>query len=282
MRGSNAALHDNPDMGLLVTVLGTHAGVGTTTLAVNLAAALAHQGSVPVRLVELDETLGHIAADLGVVPVGAVTDAATLAAGPRGRTAAVDLTALMTPLAPGLVGLLAPPPAPVDPGSPRLRLGAAATGRLLEAVRTDADVVADAPAAFDDAVVTALAMSDRVVVVTSPEGPAVEALRLTLESLELMGVPAERICLVVNHVGGPASMAGSGLAEVEPAQEHGLPVTATIPDCPDLEGGTVLVAPRDAGHPLTLAVRQVARSVRTPDGAPADGPVVRLLRRRPR
>ena len=48
-------------MGLLVTVLGTHAGVGTTTLAVNLAAALADDGPNAVRLVELDETLGHLA-----------------------------------------------------------------------------------------------------------------------------------------------------------------------------------------------------------------------------
>src|SRR5262249_20086788 len=161
------------------------AGVGTTTLAVNLAAALAQDGPEPVRLVELDETLGHLAADLGVQPLGAVTDAATLAAGPRGREATIDLTALMTPLAPGLDGLLAPPPAPVDPAHPRARLGAAQTARLLETVRRDADVVADAPPAFDDPVVAALAMSDRVVVVTSPEGPAVEALRLTLESLAL-------------------------------------------------------------------------------------------------
>ena len=282
MRGPNVSLHDNPDMGLLVTVLGTHAGVGTTTLAVNLAAALAHDGPNPVRLVELDETLGHLAADLGVVPHGAVTDAATLAAGPRGRSAPVDLTELMTPLAPGLVALLAPPPAPVDPGAPRLRLGAAATARLLEAVRTDADVVADAPASFDDAVVTALAMSDRVVVLTSPEGPAVEALRLTLESLALMEIDADRVCLVVNHVGGTGTAGAGGLGEADAAYDQGLPVTALIPDCLDLEGGTVLVAPRDAGHPLTVAVRQVARAVRGRDDGPVDGPVGRLLRRRPR
>src|SRR5690349_2200624 len=136
-------------MGLVVTVLGTHPGVGTTTIAVNLAAELAHESSGPVRLVELDETLGHLAADLGVEPVGAVTDAATLAAGSRG-TPVADVTALLTPLAPGLAGLLAPPPVPADPGSPRQRLGAPATARLLELVRQDADVVADAPASFDD------------------------------------------------------------------------------------------------------------------------------------
>jgi MinD-like ATPase involved in chromosome partitioning or flagellar assembly len=277
VRGWITALHDNPDMGLLVTVLGTHAGVGTTTLAVNLAAALAQDGPDPVRLVELDETLGHLAVDLGVEPVGAVTDAATLAAGPRGRQGVVDLTALMTPLAPGLTALLAPPAVPAHPGHPRIRLGAGETARLLEAVRRDAAVVADAPAAFDDPVVAALAMSDRVVVVTSPEGPAVEALRLTLESLALMEVPTDRVCLVLNHL-----HAGAPLDEV-------LPVTATIPECPDLEDGTVLVAPRDVSHPLSVAVRQLVRAVRTAPAsagepgtgnASGDGPVGRLLRRR--
>ena len=264
-------------MGVLVTVLGTHPGVGTTTLAVNLAAALARDAADPVRLVELDDTLGHLASDLGIQPVGAVTDAATLAAGPRGTTSSpVDLSALMTPLAPGLTGLLAAPLVPGRPGQPRLRLGAAATARLLEALCADADVVADAPATFDDPVVSALAMSDRVVVVTSPEGPAVAALRLTIESLLLMEVPVDRVSLVVNHA------SGTGVADLDADATRGLPITATVPDCPDLEGGTVLVAPRDAGHPLSVAVAQVVRAVRAGPPKRAGTPVSRLLRRRSR
>jgi len=274
-------------MGLVVTVLGTHPGVGTTTVAVNLAAALAHESTLPVRLVELDETLGHLAADLGVEPVGAVTDAATLAAGSRGAPMA-DVTALMTPLAPGLTGLLAPPQIAADPGSPRQRLGAPATGRLLEVVRHDADVVVDAPAAFDDPVVTALAMSDRVVVVTSPEGAAVEALRLTLESLALIELPAARVCLVVNHVHAPTSaaeLAESSSMDLPAAVSQGLRVTVAVPDCADLEEGTVLVAPRDQGHPLSVAVRQLVHAIRSDEDGPVrlhESGVNRLLRRRSR
>jgi hypothetical protein len=101
-------------------------------------------------------------------------------------------------------------------------------------------------------------------------------LRLTLESLALMEVGPDRLCLVVNHVGG------LGGADVDATADQGLPVTASVPDCPDLELGTVLVAPRDAGHPLTVAVRQVARAVRTSASGDGQSPVSRLLRRRSR
>ena len=47
---------------------------------------------------------------------------------------------------------------------------------------------------------------------TSPEGPAVEALRLTLESLALMEIDADRVCLVVNHVGGTGTAGAGGRA----------------------------------------------------------------------
>ena len=117
---------------------------------------------------------------------------------------------------------------------------------------------------------------------TSPEGPAVEALRLTLESLALMEIDADRVCLVVNHVGGTGTAGAGGLGETDAAYDQGLPVTAAHPRLPRPGGRAVLVAPRDAGHPLAVAVRQVARAVRGRDDGPVDGPVGRLLRRRPR
>jgi pilus assembly protein CpaE len=264
---------NNPDMGLLVTVLGTHPGVGTTLLAANLAAAMADDGRVPVRLVELDDTLGHLAEDLGVQPAGAVTDAATLAAGPVGTGRAFDMVEpLLTPLAPGLTGLLAAPRVGGGAGTRVQRLGAPATARLLEALRDGADVVVDAPAAFQDPVVTALAMSDRVVVVTSPEGPAVEALGLTLESLALMQVPASRISIVLNHAGGGL---GAETGELSPSAE--VPVTAVVPDCADLGPAVALVALADPDHPVSVAVGLVVQTMR-----PVAARGSRLLRRRAR
>jgi Flp pilus assembly CpaE family ATPase len=267
---------NNPDMGLLVTVLGTHPGVGTTLLAANLAAAMADDGLLPVRLVELDETLGHLAEDLGVQPAGAVTDAARLAAGPLGTGRALDmvepLLTPLTPLAPGLTGLLAAPRVGGGAGTRVQRLGAPATARLLEALRDGADVVVDAPAAFQDPVVTALAMSDRVVVVTSPEGPAVEALSLTLESLALMQVPAARISIVLNHAGGGP---GAETGELSPDAE--VPVTAVVPDCADLGPGVALVALTDRDHPVTVAVGLIVQTMR-----PGAARGSRLLRRRAR
>jgi pilus assembly protein CpaE len=260
-------------MGLLVTVLGTHPGVGTTTLAANLAAAMADDGRRPVRLVELDDALGHLAQDLGVEPAGAVTDAATLAAGPTGTGRVFDMVEpLLTPLAPGLTGLLAAPRSGGGAAVRVHRLGAPGTALLLEAVRDGADVVVDAPAAFEDPVVTALAMSDRVVLVTSPEGPAVEALNLTLESLALMQVPAERISIVLNHAG-----AGPGAGDGDPSPSADVLVTAVIPDCADLEAGVLLVALDDPEHPVSLAVGQLVQTWR-----PTASRGGRLLRRRAR
>ncbi len=274
-------------MGLLVTVLGTHPGVGTTTLAANLAAAMTADGRQPVRLVELDDALGHLAQDLGVQPAGAVTDAATLAAGSAGAGRALDMVEpLLTPLAPGLTGLLAAPRLGGGAAVRVHRLGAPGTARLLEAVRDGADVVVDAPAAFEDPVVTALAMSDRVVVVTSPEGPAVEALALTLESLALMQVPAERISIVLNHAAagsGAGDGADSGPAvqvtavQVTAVQVTAAQVTVVVPDCADLEAGVALVAVDHPEHPVAVAVAQLLQDWRP--AAPRGG---RRLRRRSR
>ena len=273
-------------MGRLVTVLGTHPGAGSGLVTANLAALLADNGRHRVRLVELDYALGHLALDLGVEPALPVAGVAALAAGRQGAGSSAELDTLLTPVTPGLAAVLAPPTRAGSPGSPVAaaeRLTGPATELLLEALRKDCDmVVADAPPSFDDAVVVALAMADQLVVVTTSEAPAVEALALTLDSLELMQVPSDRLVLVLNHAGP-----GSGPGEGDVLAGTVVPIAGTLPDCPDLPGGGLVSLDRP-DLPLSRALRRLADRVgRQAPGDPATGTLtpagtgaLGLLRRR--
>ena len=272
-------------MGHLVTVLGTHPGAGSALVSANLAALLADRGRHQVRLVELDDALGHLADDLGVQPVLPLAGVAELAAGRRGSGSRAEIDTLLTPVAPGLLAVLGPPTRAGAPGSalaPAQRLTGHDTGLLLEALARSCDVVvADAPPSFDDPVVAALAMSDQVVVVTTAEGPAVEALALTLDSLGLMQISADRLVLVLNHVGG-----GPGPGEGDLLAGTAVPIAVTLPDCPDLPGGAV-VSLDQPDLALSRALRRLAERVGRPFAAdPAATPAtagaaaLALLRRR--
>ena len=93
--------------GRVVTVFSAKGGCGKTTLATNLAAALADRGRREVCLVDLDLAFGDVAIALQLFPAHTIADAV-----PLGES--LDFTALqtlLTPHSPGLTTLVAP----VDP-----------------------------------------------------------------------------------------------------------------------------------------------------------------------
>ena len=75
VRTTGLAAHTN-----LIVVVGARGGVGTTTMAINLAASLAHIG-IPTTLVDLDLTQGHIALYLKQKASRNVNHLASLATG---------------------------------------------------------------------------------------------------------------------------------------------------------------------------------------------------------
>ncbi len=160
--------------GRIVTVFAAKGGCGKTTIAINLAVALAEDPARRVALVDLDLRTGDVAATLGLTPEPAQH---------FWQTGDGDVLPPVTPFLPRLDCVLAP----ARPGQAE-RLEAEGVDGLLSALtRTYDVVVVDTPATFSRPVVSALDRSDHTVLVTTPERPALQSLRRTLDTIDLLG-----------------------------------------------------------------------------------------------
>jgi pilus assembly protein CpaE len=107
--GSHFPAQGRSAQGRVVTVFSAKGGCGKTTLATNLAAALADRGRRQVVIVDLDLAFGDVAIALQLFPARTIADAVPMAE----SLDAEAVQAILTPHSPGLSALVAP----VDPGS---------------------------------------------------------------------------------------------------------------------------------------------------------------------
>ncbi|HEY6794455.1 MAG TPA: AAA family ATPase [Kineosporiaceae bacterium] len=234
--------------GRIVTVFSAKGGCGKTTLATNMAAALADRGRREVCLVDLDLAFGDVAISLHLFPAHTVADVV-----PLGET--VDVTAiasLLTPHSPGLTTLVAP----VEPGGSEA-IPAALVGHVLSLLRTQFDyVVVDTPPAFDDQVLTAFDLSDVVCLLATLDIPALKNLKLALETMELLRYPRERWRIVLNRAD---SKVGLSLGEVQKTLRT--TISAHIPSSRDVPAAInrgVPIVLDDPKHPVSVAIRTFA------------------------
>jgi pilus assembly protein CpaE len=244
---SSGAAEHHIDLGRLVTVFSAKGGCGKTTVATNLAAALADGGRRSVCLLDLDLAFGDVAIALQLFPAHTIADAVPLAD-------TLDLTALeslLTPHSPGLSTLVAP----VEPGA--ADIPTAVVAQLLRLLRQRFQyVVVDTPPAFTDHVLAAFDESDVLALLATLDIPALKNLKLTLETLELLNYPRERWRIVLNRAD---SKVGLALSEVEKTLR--MPISAQLPSSRDVPAAInrgvpiVLDAPT---HAVSVALRQFA------------------------
>jgi pilus assembly protein CpaE len=239
---------DEEAAGRVVTVFSAKGGAGKTTVATNLAAALADKGTRSVCLVDLDLQFGDVAIVLQLFPENTIADAVPL--GEELDPAA--LQTLLTQHSPGLAAVIAP----TDP-SQAAEVTAPLVARLLELLRRQYDfVIVDTPPAFDDQVLAALDASDLVALVATLDIPALKNLKLTLETLDLLNYPKDRIRVLLNR---SDSKVGLSLAEVEKTLRS--PISSQIPSSRDVPAsinrGTPLMLD-DPKHPVSMAIRNFA------------------------
>ena len=174
-------------------ILFAHAkgGVGTTSLAVNMAVLLAAQASRPVGLLDLDVEFGDSAVYLNLHPNQTLAD---LKAAPG--------TLVDEALFEGFV---------TESGRVRLVVGADLPERAelvtLPAIQLAIDrlsatcqyVLIDAPASFNERTLTALDTSDLICLVTSASLPSLKATRGCLDLVDKLGVSTDRVRLILNY-----------------------------------------------------------------------------------
>ncbi len=179
--------------GALIVVFGPKGGIGTTTLAVNLAVAL-QQRSEGNRTILVDASLqfGDVGVFLNLPPNRNITDlCATIE---DLDPDSIDTSAVAH--ASGIKALLAPPrPEMADLVNPDY------LKRILEELRRQYDyVVVDTATIVNDTVLTALDLADRIVLVATPDIPSIKNARLFFEITDALSYPPNKIMLVINKV----------------------------------------------------------------------------------
>ena len=232
--------------GRIVTVFSAKGGCGKTTLSTNLAAALADSGKGSVALVDLDLAFGDVAIALQLFPTHTIADAVPLGENLDGPA----LLSLLTAHRSGLQALVAP----MEPSAADA-IGTPLVVRILDLLAEEFDyIVVDTPPALDDNVLAAFDRSDVVALLATLDIPALKNLKLTLETLDLIGFSRDRCKIVLNR---SDSKVGLALSEVEKTLKA--QVVAQIPSSRDVPASTnrgVALVSDDPKNPVSLAIRK--------------------------
>jgi pilus assembly protein CpaE len=241
--------------GRVVTVFSSKGGCGKTFLSTNLAVALGRNGA-EVALVDLDLHFGDVAIMLHLFPSHTIYDA-TQSPG----LDALTVKSFLTHHDSGIWTLVAPTePTVADTISP------STITNILKLLRSAFDyVVIDTPPAFSEPVLGAFDESDALVMLATLDVPSIKNLKLTLQTMELLHFPKNRIRVVVNRAD---SKVGLRLPDVEKLLSA--PVDATIPSSRSVplsvnKGSPIML--EDPKGPVAESVRRVAALVTQPEPA---------------
>jgi pilus assembly protein CpaE len=200
-------------------------------------------------VVDLDLAFGDVAISVQRDPIRTMVDALPMA----GHLDVTGTSSLLTSYQPGLDLLLAP----VTPGDGE-KIPPTVVGELLAVLRTMFEfIVVDTPAQFSEHVLTAMDVSGQLVLLTTPDVPALKNLRVTLDMLDLLSYPRQIRSVVVNR---SDSKVGLSLERVERVVR--CPISAYVPSSRavpiSINKGTpiTLDAP---GHPVSQAISRFAQ-----------------------
>lgn len=188
---TNTRAEARPELGSVVTVLGPKGGVGKTTIAVNLAYALAVQSPGEVILVDLDLTGGDVAASLGIEVnsnVGTVV----------GSGVVDDPTSLKLSLTSHPSGLLVLP-APLSLVEAASIEGNGVEVLLEQLTRMFRLVVIDTGPGSSDATIAAVRAASDVLAVVTPEIGGVRTMERHLDGYDAVGFQRSRRHVVLNR-----------------------------------------------------------------------------------
>ena len=257
-----AGQHDHTAQeGKVVTVFSAKGGVGKTTFSTNLGAYLASTGA-KVLVVDLDLAFGDVGISLQMLPQNSIVDLVGMA----GHLDEQGLRSVVTHHESGLDAACAPAePSDAD------RIPGQTVSELLKVAKRSYDfVVVDTPPAFTEHVLAAFDNSDLLVLIATLDIPAVKNLRLTLDTLDLLGSPKEDRVIVLNRSDAKVGLRSEDVVAVI-KQEIAVmvPNSTAVPASVNRGVPIVLDEPK---HPVSVAIRELAESfVRPVAGAASRG-----------
>jgi pilus assembly protein CpaE len=245
--------------GRIITVFSPKGGTGKTVTATNLASSFAKYEGKKTLLLDLDLQFGDAAIMLGLEPEKTIYD---LVVAP-GELDSEKLAGYTTRHTSGLDIL----PAPLRPEDAEL-VTEAKLARLLEVARESYDViVVDTSPFFHGPMLATLDRTDELLLVCGLDVPTLKNVRLSLQTLELLAFPQNRIRVVLNRAN---SKVGMKPGEVEGALDikvrFELPSDGKVPLA--VNRGTPLVLADDKAE-FSRSVRQMAKSLLPVEAAKA-------------
>lgn len=196
------------------TVASASGGCGKTFYATNFAAYLAKATGGKVLLVDLDLQFGEVAISLHLRPKRTISELV------QEDDISAALSDYIVDHSAGYKVLCAPrDPVAGDKVGPR------ETTAVLEAARTQFDyIVVDTPPSINETCLAAFDQSQSLVIMATMDLPSLKNLRVFLETLKKLNLPADQVSLVVNKA---ESGTGIDLKEVEPLYPQGF--SAVLP-----------------------------------------------------
>lgn len=180
--------------GQIIAVFSPKGGVGTSSIAANLAVALRQLSGKKIALVDGNLIFGDLGVIMNLRSPKTIADLAN-------RINELDSELLNDILATHTTQvkvLLAPP----NPQTGEL-VTSDNLRAILEVLRKDFDyVVVDTQSSFQDRALAVLDLADRIVTLMTLEMPCIKNIKLFLEVAELLEYPAEKVMLVLNKADG--------------------------------------------------------------------------------
>lgn len=241
-----------PHSGKTILVFSAKGGCGKTTLSINLGQALALDPSTSVCIVDFDLQFGDVAVALQVEPTKNISNILNV-----NNIDQLSLKSVLQSKEPNLDLLLAPNnPADVE------RITAVLAAAILNNLKSMYDyVIIDSPPAFTDVILKAFDLADAYLLLTTLDMPAIKNLRVSLQTLQALGLPEEFGFVVLNRSN---SKAGLTAEDVESAIER--KIFAKIPDSVDVPATTnkgLTIIKKYPKHKVSKEIVRVASEMRT-------------------
>ncbi len=238
--------------GTIITVFGDKGGVGKTTLATNLALALARETSRSVALVDLDLPHGDIAILLNLS-----TERSAAAA--MSEAILADPLLLQAQLVSGPEGVRVLSGSMPAESAQVAIAGSQVTELLTRLAELHDYVVVDTPPGINEFSAAALDVASLALLVTTPELPCLRRTRTCLDSLQTMGYSSDRVKVLLNRTNSKTSIDEAQARKVierpiwwRVSNDHAVLAAAAA-------GRPVVLAEPDA--PLACDIRGLARQI---------------------